>query len=64
MNARFSVLDVDIDTNTHTYGVFLGNIMLISKKTPNKASFDKCLLRVEYNVVTGFDLEILGITIL
>lgn len=31
MNTRFSLLDLDIDTTTHTYGVFLGNWLNINK---------------------------------
>lgn len=63
MNVRFSFLDLDVDTNNHQYGVFLGNWFTVNKNSPH-ASEDHNILRVEYSVLSGFELEILGINIL
>ena len=63
MNIRFSLLDLDINTNQHIYGLFLGNWLLIDA-TGKAASEDKSVLRIEYNMVTGFELELFGCTIL
>lgn len=63
MNTRFSLLDLDINTTSHTYGVFLGNWMVIDKSGKYPAD-DKSLLRVEYNMLSGWELEVFGITLL
>jgi hypothetical protein len=63
MNIRFSLLDLDINTNLNTYGLFLGNWMTIDK-TGRVASEDKSVLRVEYSVITGWELEVFGFIIL
>jgi len=63
MNIRFSLLDLDINTNQHIYGLFLGNWLLIDA-TGKVASEDKSVLRIEYSIVTGLELEVLGVTLI
>lgn len=63
MNTRFSLLDLDIDTTSHTYGVFLGNWLNINKDGKLNAD-EHSLLRVEYNIISGWELEVLGIVLL
>ena len=63
MNTRFSLLDLDINTKQHIYGLFLGNWMIIDK-TGKVASEDKSLLRVEYNLIGGWELEVFGIVLM
>lgn len=63
MNVRFSFLDIDIDNTTHTYGLFLGNGLVIGK-SGRRTSHEFSLLRVEYSLLTGFELEILGVVLL
>ena len=55
MNTRFSLLDLDIDTTTHTYGVFLGNWLNINKDGKLNAD-EHSLLRVEYSMISGWEL--------
>lgn len=63
MTISFSLLDLDVNTNEHKYGVFLCNVLLVDS-TGQEASNDKHLLRIEYSMVTGFELELFGCTIL
>lgn len=63
MNTRFSLLDLDINTTSHTYGVFLGNWLMIDKNGKHPSD-DKSLLRIEYNMLSGWELEVLGVVVL
>lgn len=63
MNTRFSLLDLDIDTTSHTYSVFLGNWLNINKDGKLNAD-EHSLLRVEYNMISGWELEVLGVVLL
>ena len=59
MQFNFSLLDLDIDTRTHTYAVYLCNVWSVNKES------DTSLLHVTYDgIAKRVYLSVLGYTLL
>lgn len=54
MKVNLSVLDIDMDTEYHSYEVLLFNVYSFTSKS------ERTLLRFKYSVVGGFELDLFG----